>query len=394
MDFIQKLNTPDYIIGFAESRIGGRSENQDSYGSLDTPYGFVVTVCDGMGGGPGGKTASSIAVKEIILGIKEGNPDDTATNIVIKAIRRANLAIIEAGKENPSLKGMGSTCTVLLISTGSAIVAHCGDSRIYQLRGRTKVFRTFDHSMVFDLVKQKVITEEQARLSAQSNVITRALGIKPDIEVDITELSYDAGDRFLLTTDGIHGAISEPKLIEMVSDKKHALGTVADEIATTIDGKGRNEGGSHDNLTLAIIETNINSKLRSKMNAKTKLLLGAVSLICLLSLVFNGILLGRSNSSSEDTTAAQAQVDSLKSVISRKDTVITKQRAEIQVAQSAAASSNDELQSKVKGLESKVSNLNEQIADKKEENKKLRIEIDKLKEQLNKKDKSSRVKPI
>lgn len=394
MDLIQQLNTPDYIIGFAESRIGGRSENQDSYGSLDTPYGFVVTVCDGMGGGPGGKTASSIAVKEILLGIKEGNPDDTATNIVIKAIRRANLAIIEAGKENPSLKGMGSTCTVLLISTESAIVAHCGDSRVYQLRGRTKVFRTFDHSMVFDLVKQKVITEEQARLSAQSNVITRALGIKPDIEVDITELSYDAGDRFLLTTDGIHGAISEPKLIEMVSDKKHALGTVADEIATTIDGKGRNEGGSHDNLTLAIIETNINSKLRSKMNAKTKLLLGAVSLICLLSLVFNGILLGRSNSSSEDTTAAQAQVDSLKSVISRKDTVITKQRAEIQVAQSAAASSNDELQSKVKGLESKVSNLNEQIADKKEENKKLRIEIDKLKEQLNKKDKSSRVKPI
>lgn len=385
MDFIQKLNTPDYIIGFAESRIGGRSENQDSYGSLDTPYGFVVTVCDGMGGGPGGKTASSIAVKEILLGIKEGNPDDTATNIVIKAIRRANLAIIEAGKENPSLKGMGSTCTVLLISTESAIVAHCGDSRVYQLRGRTKVFRTFDHSMVFDLVKQKVITEEQARLSAQSNVITRALGIKPDIEVDITELSYDAGDRFLLTTDGIHGSISEPELIEMVSDKKHALGTVADEIATTIDGKGRNEGGGHDNLTLAIIETNINSKLRSKMNAKTKLLLGAVSLICLLSLVFNGILLGRSNSSaSENTITVQAQVDSLKGVISRMDSVITKQRAEIQVAQSAAVSSNDELQSKVRNLESKVSSLNVQITNKSEENKKLREEIDRLK-----KDKSS-----
>ncbi len=385
MDLIQQLNTPDYIIGFAESRIGGRSENQDSYGSLDTPYGFVVTVCDGMGGGPGGKTASSIAVKEIILGIKEGNPDDTATNIVIKAIRRANLAIIEAGKENPSLKGMGSTCTVLLISTESAIVAHCGDSRVYQLRGRTKVFRTFDHSMVFDLVKQKVITEEQARLSAQSNVITRALGIKPDIEVDITELSYDAGDRFLLTTDGIHGSISEPELIEMVSDKKHALGTVADEIATTIDGKGRNEGGGHDNLTLAIIETNINSKLRSKMNAKTKLLLGAVSLICLLSLVFNGILLGRSNSSaSEDTTTVQAQVDSHKGVISRMDTVITKQRAEIQAAQSAAVSSNDELQSKIKNLESKVSSLNAQITNKNEENKKLREEIDRLK-----KDKSS-----
>lgn len=385
MDLIQQLKTPDFIIGFAESRIGGRSENQDSYGSSETPYGFVVTVCDGMGGGPGGKTASTIAVNEIITGIKEGNSDDTATNIVIKAVRRANLAIIEKGQENPALKGMGSTCTVLLISEDSAIVAHVGDSRVYQLRGKTKVFRTFDHSMVFDLVKQKVITEEQARLSAQSNVITRALGIKPDIEVDVIELPYQAGDRFLLTTDGIHGSLSESVLMEMASDRKHALGTVTDEIATTIDGNGRKEGGGHDNLTLAIIETSINSKLRSKMNAKTKLLFGAVSLICLLSLVFNGILLGRSNSSaSEDTATAQAQVDSLRSVISRMDTVITKQRAEIQVAQSAAVSSNDELQSKVKSLESKVSDLNMQITKKNEENKKLREEIDQLK-----KDKSS-----
>lgn len=90
-----------------------------------------------------------------------------------------------------------------------ATIAHVGDSRVYQFRGRTKIFRTFDHSMVFDLVKQKVITEEQARLSAQSNVITRALGIKPDLEVEILERPFEAGDRFLLCTDGIHGSIEE-----------------------------------------------------------------------------------------------------------------------------------------------------------------------------------------
>lgn len=299
MDLIQQLNTPDFIVGFAESRIGGRSENQDSYGSAETPYGFVVTVCDGMGGGPGGKTASSIAVREIILGIKDGNPDDTAVNIVIKAIRRANLAIIEAGKETPALKGMGSTCTILLISKDSAIIAHVGDSRVYQLRGKNKIFRTFDHSMVFDLVKQKVITEEQARLSAQSNVITRALGIKPDIEVDIIELPFDTGDRFLLTTDGIHGAISEAELIEMASDKKHALGTVTDEIATTIDGKGRNEGGGHDNLTLAIIETKTNSELRSKMNKKLKFTIVGLTALSIMSLAFNIVLCSRKTSMSE-----------------------------------------------------------------------------------------------
>lgn len=382
MDLIQQLQTPDFITGFAESRIGGRSENQDSYGSADTPYGFVVTVCDGMGGGPGGKTASAIAVNEIINGIKEGNSDDTATNIIIKAIRRANLAIIDKGQETPSLRGMGSTGTVLLINENSAIVAHVGDSRVYQLRGKTKVFRTFDHSMVFDLVRQKVITEEQARLSAQSNVITRALGIKPDIEVDTIELPYQVGDRFVLTTDGIHGAVDETTLIEMASDKKHVLGTVTDEIATTIDGKGRKGGGGHDNLTLAIIETKINSKLRSKMNAKTKLLFGAVTLICLLSLVFNGILLGRGKSSaSEETANTHVQMDSLKSVIAQMDTVINAQKEEIQAAQSAAVSSNGELQSKVKQLESQVAGLNGQISKKSEENKKLREEIDQLKKE-------------
>lgn len=382
MDLIQQLNTPDFIVGFAESRIGGRSENQDSYGSAETPYGFVVTVCDGMGGGPGGKTASSIAVKEIILGIKDGNPDDTTVNIVIKAIRRANLAIIEAGKETPALKGMGSTCTILLISTDSAIIAHVGDSRVYQLRGKNKIFRTFDHSMVFDLVKQKVITEEQARLSAQSNVITRALGIKPDIEVDVVELPYESGDRFLLTTDGIHGAIAESELIEMASDRKHALGTVTDEIATTIDGKGRNEGGGHDNLTLAIIETKTNSKLRSKMNKKTKLLLGAVSLICLLSLVFNGVLLGRNNSSaSENEKAALIQVqDSLKQQVVERDSIIKSMTDEQMTAQSAAVNANSTLSTQVESLKREKTALEGQLNKKTEENKKLREEIDKLKE--------------
>ncbi len=382
MDLIQQLNTPDFIVGFAESRIGGRSENQDSYGSAETPYGFVVTVCDGMGGGPGGKTASSIAVKEIILGIKDGNPDDTTVNIVIKAIRKANLAIIEAGKETPALKGMGSTCTILLISTDSAIIAHVGDSRVYQLRGKNKIFRTFDHSMVFDLVKQKVITEEQARLSAQSNVITRALGIKPDIEVDVVELPYEFGDRFLLTTDGIHGAIAESELIEMASDRKHALGTVTDEIATTIDGKGRNEGGGHDNLTLAIIETKTNSKLRSKMNKKTKLLLGAVSLICLLSLVFNGVLLGRNNSSaSENEKAALIQVqDSLKQQVLERDSIIKSMTDEQMTAQSAAVNANSTLSTQVESLKREKSALEGQLNKKTEENKKLREEIDKLKE--------------
>ena len=286
MDLIQ-IPTPSFLTGFVESRIGGRSENQDSYGWKDTPFGLLVTVCDGMGGGPGGKMASTIAVNEIIAGVEEGNSEDITTNILIKAIRRANMAIIEYGNEHPSYRGMGSTCTVLIINEECVTAAYVGDSRIYQIRGKSKVYRTFDHSMVFELVKQKVITEEQARLSAQSNVITRALGAKYDVEVDCVQLPFLAGDRFILSTDGIHGSIPEQKFIEMVSNSSQSLGVITDTIATTIDGEGRNNGGGHDNLTLLVVETNVNSIIQNNMNKRLKFLFYALAVMCSISLALN-----------------------------------------------------------------------------------------------------------
>ena len=276
------------FTAFAESRTGGRDENQDSYGYAQTAWGFLVTVCDGMGGGPSGKTASTIAVNEIVAGVEGASKDEEVSNILIKAIRRANMAIIEAGNENPSLKGMGSTATVLLLSERAAQIAFVGDSRIYQLRGKRKVFRTFDHSMVFDLVKQNVITEEQARLSAQSNIITRALGIKPDVEVDIQELPYEKGDRFVLCSDGIHGTMPEKQLLKMFAQKK-PLGIVTDNVATYVDNLGRLSGQGYDNLTLAMVETKTNSILKPVMSKQTKIILVALAVFCLISIAANVI---------------------------------------------------------------------------------------------------------
>lgn len=286
MDVYKIYNDNDKgLIAYAESRIGGRQENQDSYSYAYTKRGYVATVCDGMGGGPGGKTASQIAVKEIITGINEAEADEDLQNVIIKAVRRANMAVIEAGNTTPAIKGMGSTATVLLITEHSAFVAHVGDSRVYQLRGRTKIFRTFDHSVVFEMVAQKMITEEQARLSATSNVITRALGVKPDLEVEIHELPYEKGDRFLLCTDGIHGTMPETELVRLAAMRNVNLGGVVDNIATIVDGNGRKEGGGHDNLTIAIIETKINSKLKPKMSKKVKI--AFIALIALIVISFS-----------------------------------------------------------------------------------------------------------
>lgn len=313
-------NDNDIFVGFAESRIGGRSENQDSYGFKDTELGFLLTVCDGMGGGPGGKTASTIAVTEIITGIDEAGKDEEIPNIIIKAVRRANMAIIEAGRQNSSLHGMGSTATVLLLSEKSVFLAHVGDSRIYQIRGHKKVFRTFDHSMVFDLVKQKVITEEQARLSAQSNVITKALGMKPDLEVDVVERPYEKGDRFVLCSDGIHGSMPEKEFVKMLSNHKIALGAVLDDISTYVDNLGRSNGGGHDNLTLAIVETKINSKLKPTMSKKVRNILLILALVCFASIVLNIVQYAGNTTNSSviiDSTAVN-QRDSLMKLVEKQ----------------------------------------------------------------------------
>lgn len=289
MELQQIFPTSESIItAFAESRIGGRPENQDSYKWKQTKLGYLVTVCDGMGGGPGGKTASTIATEEIVTAISEVKPEEEEiANVIIKAIRRANMAIFEAGRNNPDLQGMGSTATLLLLSEYSAYIAHVGDSRVYQIRRGKKVFRTFDHSMVFEMVRQGVISEEQARLSSQSNIITRALGIKPDVEVDVTEVPYEKGDRFVLCSDGIHGVMPESKLIKLISRRNMSLGALTDDIATYVDNIGHNTGGRHDNLTIAIVETKRNSKLKPVMTKLAKLILFVLTALLLISIFFN-----------------------------------------------------------------------------------------------------------
>lgn len=289
MELIKLQTNPnDPFVGYAESRVGGRNENQDSFSFSNTQIGFLVTVCDGMGGGPAGKKASSIAVTEIIQGVIDNvDSDKSHIDIIREALIRANASIIKDTDEHPELKGMGTTATVVLINDESAIIAHVGDSRVYQLRGRKKIFRTFDHSMVFDMVRQGIITEEQARLSTQSNIITRALGVKEAVEIDICEVPYECGDRFMLCTDGVHGSMSEKELLKLATDSAKPLGPIVDNIATTADDIGRISGGEHDNLTVAIVQVKNKSKLKPIMSKQTRKLILFLGALCVLSILLN-----------------------------------------------------------------------------------------------------------
>ena len=274
------------------SCIGGRKENQDTCALVMTRRGFLALVCDGMGGMNGGATASRVAAEEIIRyveqPVQEDDIDDDNVMVLRKAICSANARLRLMAEEDPSLAGMGTTVTVVLINEDKAVGAHVGDSRIYQIRNGRKVFRTFDHSMVFEMVKEGVLTEEQARLSAQSNIILRALGTKDEVVIDTFERPYDKGDVFFLCSDGIWGTMPEKELIRRLSSRQHPK-ILTESLAIDVNNNGVKSGGGHDNLTAAMVKTTTNSKFRSKMEDNIKKAFIACAVLLLISIVCNFI---------------------------------------------------------------------------------------------------------
>lgn len=280
------INTIYPFMGCADTRQGGRSENQDTCATSDTALGLLVLVCDGMGGGPSGKLASTLAARAIITTLAACDGTENRVDILRQAVVNANYSLFQATEEDPSLRGMGTTVTALLINEYSAVVAHVGDSRVYLLRDGKKVFRTFDHSMVFDLVRQGSLTEEQARLSANSNIITRALGHSTDLQVDVVELPYEKGDRFMLCSDGIWGMFPEKEIIKIAS-KTASLPGAVESMVIKVDEEGAATGGHHDNLTVAMVETYKSSKKKNKMTKRIKFILTVLATVCVLSLAAN-----------------------------------------------------------------------------------------------------------
>lgn len=274
------------INGYIETLIGGRTENQDSAGFKDVELGCLVVVCDGMGGGNGGSTASRLAVQTVIDDMSLAKDYHDPIEKLTDAIKHANEVVYTTGNADPSLKGMGTTLTALLLSEHSAIIAHLGDSRVYQFRGHDKVFRTNDHSMVFQLVQQGFISEEEARNHPQSNVILAAIGIGETVEPEITEVSYNKGDRFVLCTDGFWGMMPEKEFIHYASGSGDLEETIVNT-ANEVNSLGMRHGGGHDNLTAAMIDVKRNSKLSPKMRTSHIAILCSLIGLLLLSIAMN-----------------------------------------------------------------------------------------------------------
>jgi serine/threonine protein phosphatase PrpC len=312
MDFaLKQIKTSLPFVGFIDSRQGGRPENQDSCGFVDTALGLLVVVCDGMGGGPGGRTASMMAVDTIVRVIRSATADSDRTKAIQAAVERAHAALQALQEEKPELQGMGTTVAILLISQQSAMIAHVGDSRIYQFRRGQKIFRTQDHSQVGEMVRKHILTEEEARISPNSNILQRAVGVGGPIKVDISEQPYEKGDRFVLCTDGVWGIMNEKSLIASMAKTKAPSGAV-EKTMIKVDEIGTSEGNHHDNFTMALVVTSQNSKLVEPMTTKTRNLILGLTALCGISLIGNVILLThRSEKASDESEQQSLLTDSI-----------------------------------------------------------------------------------
>ena len=203
----------------------------------------LFVVADGMGGAQAGEVASQLAVEEF----HEALPDDgSAEERLINRIRAANRRIYDLSRTQHEHAGMGTTLTAAYLDDDHLAVAHVGDSRAYIFRDGELTRLTQDHSLVEELVRQGKLTQEQAAEHPQRSIITRALGIEGDVEVDTWSYPMRAGDVVLLCSDGLTSMIGE-ELIGQILNGESSLDRAADQLIAAA-----NDAGGRDNITVVL----------------------------------------------------------------------------------------------------------------------------------------------
>jgi len=232
-----------------------RSSNQDAY-LCDDELG-VWMVADGMGGHTGGEVASreATSITQSMLKREQATlmPNSSresnraaARRAMERAVQGATYIIYAMGEVDTRLSGMGTTLSILMRWEDLLILGHVGDSRIYRLREGEVEQLSEDHTLVAWQVKKGVLTEEQARRSRKRNVITRAVGNRDHVEVDTDLITYQAGDVFLLCSDGLHGYLEGDELPELLQLPSQAA--VEHLVALA------NERGGRDNITALVLD--------------------------------------------------------------------------------------------------------------------------------------------
>ena len=236
------------VCAFGQSDLGlVRQSNEDRFGLF--PEQNLYVVADGMGGHAAGEVASGIAVASVRKYFEA--PEHARQNHADRlreAIKAANSAIVSAGECDPSLNGMGTTIVALCASLNAVVIAHVGDSRIYRYRKGQVEQLTQDHSLINDYVRQGLITPESAAHHPMRHVISRALGTSVQVEVEVARHAPQAGDVFLLCSDGLSNRVTSAEMNTL-------LATATDDLEKTTGAlvtRAKDNGGE-DNITVILV---------------------------------------------------------------------------------------------------------------------------------------------
>ena len=236
------------LSSFAGTDVGlARSGNEDSHLRGRT----VFAVADGLGGHQGGEVASAMAVEPLAaLDGRAFASAQEAAEALAGAIREANLAILRRGRSDPELWGMGTTVTAAAVATDRVLqLAHVGDSRAYLLRKGAPLRQlTTDHTVVEEAVERGLLTRQQAAVHPQRGVVTRAVGLDPEVRIDLPEpLELEPGDQVLLCSDGLTEVVDDDQIAGVLADRADGGDACQALIAAA------NQAGGPDNVTVVLL---------------------------------------------------------------------------------------------------------------------------------------------
>ena len=238
-----------------ETHIGMvRSSNQDSFCALlapDAPLGSdaLLAVADGMGGRPAGDVASALAIERLLSHLQSASEqsvtdDGQRAGLLGEAMHALNRDVFQAATK-PETRGMGTTLTVAMVAGSSLVIGHVGDSRVYLLRGGRLHQPSSDHNWAEEEIRRGHLTRDAARMHPGRNMLTRAIGTAPQVEVDVLVLPVQEGDTILLCSDGLHGLVADEEISKVLQEQPPP------EAAKALVNMANEHGGS-DNVTVVI----------------------------------------------------------------------------------------------------------------------------------------------
>ncbi len=239
-----------------------RTHNEDYFSLVEDEQLFIVA--DGMGGHASGEVASKMAA-ETMSEFYQRTKDEEATwpfkmdrslsyieNRLVCSIKLANLRIFETSCRDVRYKGMGTTIVSSIVSGDKVYIGHVGDSRCYRIRNGAIEQLTRDHSLLEDYKEAKPdMTEEEERNFPHKNVITRALGMRETVQVDVSTYQIEPGDVYVLCSDGLTGMVTDPELGDLVAKSDSLEGAVAKLVDQA------NRSGGTDNITTLLLECGV-----------------------------------------------------------------------------------------------------------------------------------------